>query len=193
MSKRIPSEVAVAIKKIVFDRAEKVEYLSISRPQASAFLDDLVADQDVGVKIAKYVSRDKARHYIKDAILNRYSKDKMKEAVPYDISSIVKRACNLDVEESHSEDKLSLYKSTTSGRQKEYVVVVEGTYLKWETALKKALLFISANPFSSTASDVHILLLLFAQHRPIPPSDKRNLENAIRKCDAFLHIFGERH
>ena len=61
-----------------------------------------------------------------------------------------------------------------------------------ETDLKRALLFISAKPFSKTANDIHILLLLFAQHKPIPPSDKKNLQNALSRCGATPNIFGER-
>ena len=111
---------------------------------------------------------------------------------PEDIRPIVKKAYALDVEESHSEDKLNLYRSTNTDRPNEYVVVAEGTYLKWETALKRALLFISAKPFSKTTNDIHILLLLFAQHKPIPPSDKKNLQNALSRCGGTPNIFAER-
>jgi hypothetical protein len=71
-------------------------------------------------------------------------------------------------------------------------VISEGTFLKWETSLKRALLFIPAKPFSKTASETHIILMLFAQHKPVPPSDKKNLENALKRCGAKPYIFGER-
>lgn len=192
MSNKVPQEIAIAIKKIVFDEADKADYLAMSRTDSGAFLNVLVTQADVGEEIAKYLRRDQVRHYIKDAILNRYSKDKTKEATPDDIRQIVKNTYALDVEESHSEDKLSLYRSTNTDRPNEYVVVAEGTHLKWETALKRALLFTSAKPFSKTAQDIHILLLLFAQHKPIPPSDKKNLQNALSRCGATPYIFGER-
>jgi len=192
VSIKIPQNVAQKIKQIVFDAADEIDYLAMARPDSGAFLNGLVTRPDVGGEIIKYISRDEVRHYIKDAILNRYSKDKTKEATPDDLKPIVKSIYGLEAEESHSEVKLCLYRSTTPERLSEYVVISEGTILKWETALKKALLFISAKPFSKTASEVHILLLLFAQHKPVPPSDKKNIENALKRCGAMPHIFGER-
>ncbi|MCP4098163.1 MAG: hypothetical protein GY748_18175 [Planctomycetaceae bacterium] len=192
MSTKIPQSVAKRIKAIVFQAADEADYLAMARPDSGAFLNRLVTRPDVGGEIITYISRDEVRHYIKDAILNRYSKDKTKEATPDHLKPIVKSTYGLEAEESHSEVKLCLYRSTTPERENEYVVISEGTVLKWETALKKALLFISAKPFSKTASEVHILLLLFAQHKPVPPSDKKNLKNALKRCGAKPYIFGER-
>lgn len=192
MSTKIPQDVAQKIKQIVFDAADKADYLAMARTESGTFLNGLVTRSDVGGEIVKYIKRDGVRHYIKDAILNRYSKDKTKEATPDSLKPIVKSIYGLETEESHNEVKLCLYRSTTPERANEYVVISEGTVLKWETALKKALLFISAKPFSKTASEVHILLLLFAQHKPLPPSDKQNLENALKRCGAKPYIFGER-
>ena len=192
MSTEIPQCVARKIKKVVFEAADGARYLGMARTDSGAFINGLVTRPDVGGEIIKYVSRDRVRHYIKDGILNRYSKDKTREATPDDLKPIVKSTYGLDAEESHNEDKLRLYRSTTPERANEYVVMSEGTVLKWEAALKRALLFISAKPFSKTASEIHTLLLLFAQHKPVPPSDKKNLENALKRCGAKPYIFGER-
>lgn len=192
MSSKIPKAIAQRIKETVFKAADETDYLAMARTDSGAFLNGLVTRPDVGGEIIKYISRDEVRHYIKDAILNRYSKDKTKEATPGDLKPIVKSAFGLDAGESHSQVKLSLYRSIDRERTDEFVVVSEGTVLKWETALKKALLFISAKPFSKKASKIHILLLLFAQHKPVPPSDKKNLEDALKRCGAKPYIFGER-
>ena len=192
MSAKIPQSVAKKIKETVFEAADEANYLAMARTDSGAFLNGLVTRSDVGDEIIKHISRDEVRHYIKDAILNRYSKDKTKESTPDDLKPIVKSTYGLEAEESHSEVNLGLYKSTEPDRRNEYVVISKGTVLKWETALKKALLFISAKPFSKTASEVHILLLLFAQHKLVPPSDKNNLENALERCGAKPYIYGER-
>jgi predicted transcriptional regulator len=192
MSTKIPQNVAKIIKKIVFEAADEADYLAMARTDSGSFLNGLVTRRDVGGEIMQYISRDEVRHYIKDAILNRYSKDKTKEATPDDLKPVVKSTYGIDAEKSHNEVKLSLYRSITPERTSEFVVISEGTVLKWETALKKALLFISAKPFSKTASEVHILLLLFAQHKPVPPSDKKNLEKALKRCGAKPYIYGER-
>jgi len=188
----VPQSIAKKVKNIVFEEAAKANYLAMARPDAGVFINGLVTRPDVGGEIIKYIKRDKVRTYIKDGILNRFSKDKTKEATPDDLKPIVKSIYNLDAEESHSEVKLSLYKSTSPESLNEYIVISEGTVIKWETALRKALLFISAKPFSKTANGVHILLLLFAQHKLVPPSDKKNLESALKRCGAKPYIFGER-
>ncbi len=191
MSNKIPQNVAKAIKDIVFAEADKADYLAMTRIDAGAFMDGLAARLDVGGVIAKYIKQNGVRHYIKDGILNRYSKDQTKVAMPSDMKPIVKSIYKFDVEESHNETKLCLYKSVTPERANEYVVISEGTFLKWETALRKALLFTSGKPFSETAKEVHILLLLFAQHRPLTQPDKQHLETALARCGAKSHIFGE--
>lgn len=192
MSNKVPNEIALEIKKIVFDEADEANYLAMSRTDSGIFLNRLTSRADVGEQIAMFMKRDQVRHYIKDAILNRYSKDKTKEATPDDVLPVIKQAFGLDAEESHSEGKLGLFLSKNPSRPKEYVVVTEGTYLKWETALKKALIFLSDRPFSETANEVHVLLLLFAQHKPIAPTDREQLQKALSRCGAIPYIFGER-
>ena len=188
MISSIPQEVATAIKKIVFAEADKINYLALSRSDSSAFLNALVVREDVGAAISKFTGRERVRHYIKDAILNRYSKDKAKAAFPDDPIPIIKEACGLEVEKSPGKGQARLYRSMMTDRSTEYVVIVEGAYLKWETALRKALLFISGKPFSEKASKIHILLFLFSP-RPIPESDKKHLSKALHRCGASPHIF----
>lgn len=192
MSNKVPQDVARKIKSIVFDAADQVDYLSMTRSDSGAFLNGLISRPEVGLEIAKYVRRGDVRHYIKDAILNRYSKDKVREATPVELEPIISLAYGLQVGLSHKESKLHLYKSISSEKPRSYVVISEGTFLKWEAALKRALLFIGAQPFSKRGGEVHILLLLFAHHKPIAPSDLQNLNAALERCGAKAHIFGER-
>jgi predicted transcriptional regulator len=191
MSTKLPPEVAKRVKKTVCEAADDVEYLGMSRTNAGNFLNGLVARQDVGEIIAQYVKKDQVRHYIKDAILNRYSKDKTLQAKPTDLSHIIREKYGSECEISHKEQKLALYRLMSKGHEKEYVVVADGTFIKWETALKKALLFIAARPFSKSASDIHILLLLYAQHKKVAPSDKKNLQSALAISNASAYLFGE--
>lgn len=191
MSTKLPPEVAKQIKKIVYRVADNADYLAMSRTDSGRFLNDLVARDDVGGVIAQYVKKDQVRHYIKDAVLNRYSKDKTEDARPKDLPPIIKKVYGLDCEESHKEEKLALFRVTTDGCENEYVVVADGTVLKWETALRKALLFISGKPFSNNAKAIHILLMLFAQHKRGTPSDKRHLEKALAIANAEAFVFGE--
>jgi hypothetical protein len=192
MSISIPNNKRQEIRKIAYKALDDADYLAMSQEQASEFMNLLLNRQDIGGELAKYIKRERIRTYIKDSVVNNYSKEKTKEAIPKDPRPILKSLFDIRAEESHKEAGLQLYKSINADKPNEYVVISEGTILKWETALRKALLFISAKPFSKSASDVHILLLLFAQHKPLTLSDKNNLETALIRCGAKPYIFGER-
>ncbi len=191
MSTKLPHEVAKTIKAIAYKVADDADYLAMSRTHSGIFLNQLVGREDIGGVVSQYVGKDQVRHYIKDAILNRYSKDKTEEAKPEKLAPIIKKVCGLDCEESHKENNLALYRVITESQEKEYVIVTEGTVVKWETALKKALLFIAGNPFYKEAKSVQILLVLFAQHKRIPPSDMNHLQKALRISKAKAYVFGE--
>ena len=191
MSTKLPQEVAKHVKKRIYKAADNADYLAMSRTNSGEFINQLMVRDNIGGVIDQYVKKDQVRHYIKDAVLNRYSKDKTEEAKPDNLPPIIKRVYGLDSEESHKEDKLALFRVTTHGHEREYVVVADGTVLKWETALRKALLFISGNPFSENAEVVHILLMLFARHRQVTPSDERHLKKALAIAKAEVFVFGE--
>lgn len=189
MSTQLPSNISKEIKQKVYELANDVKYLSMSRTDSGVFLNSLVENPEVGGVIAQYVKRHRVRHYIKDAILNRYSKDKTNEAKPSDYRGIIKSRYGFDCEVSHAENKITLYRSTSV--ENNYVVIAEGTVLKWETALRKALLFTSGKPFSTNAEKIYILLMLFTQNKRLAPSDKSHLEKALKYINAEAYFFGE--
>lgn len=191
MSTKLPKEVATKVKDVVYKLADRANYLAMSRTDSGKFLNDLVERDDVGYVIQQYVKKDQVRHYIKDAILNRYSKDKTRDAAPDNLYEIIRKIYGLECEESHRETKLTLFRVKTENHENEYVLVTDGTVLKWETALKKALLFISGKPFSKNAERIHVLLMLFAQHKKMTPSDKIHLKEALAIAGAKAQIFGE--
>lgn len=192
MSNKLPADVAKEVKERVYKEAERVDYLALSRTDSGAFQGRLVHQDDVGGIIGKYVPKAEIKTYIKDAILNRYSKDKTEEARPSDLKSIIKSIYGISSEETHKETKIHLFRSISDQTQNEYVVVAEGTMLKWETALRKALLFTAGKPFSRNGANIHFLLLLFAQHKPVPPSDKTHLDQALKLSNAKAYVFGEK-
>ena len=190
MSKKLPSSVAKTVKEKVFEEADQVDYLAMSRTDSGLFLDTLVKNEDVGAVISQYVPTSQTRHYIKDAILNKYSKDKTNEAMPDNLPPIIRKVYGFDTVVTHEEEKLSLFRATANGDAKVYVVVSGGTMVKWETALRKALLFTASKPFAENADCIHILLLLFAQHKRATPSDKAHLNKALALANAKAHVFG---
>lgn len=191
MANKVPDVVARDVKDLVFSEADKVDYLARSRTDNGNFLDQLVKSSSVGGRLSQYMAKSEIRTYIKDAILNRYSKDKAQTEQPEDLSSIIKQKIGIDAEflERDEKAKLSLFKSIDDNC---FVIVADGTYLKWETALRKALLYIAAKPFSSrTDMKIKILLALFARHQKISPSDSAHLERALKICQASAIIYGE--
>jgi hypothetical protein len=186
---KVPYEVAKEIKELVFEEADEVRYLSQSRTNNGVFLEQLVNKPEVGGRLADYMAKTEVKTYIKDAILNRYAKDKLSQQRPTQLKSVIETTIGLKnaelVEESASKG-IKLYEA--SGK---FVVVSDGTYLKWETALRKALLFISNKPFAQVPDSVSILLTLFARHQKVPASDNKHLAKALSFCKAYIHIYGE--
>ena len=191
MSAKVPAKIAKEIKKIVFEEADRFNFLARSRSDNGWFLDKLVSQQNVGEKLSQYMSKAEVRTYIKDAILNRYSKDKSYEERPGDYSPLIKDRLALDVVFIEKDDRgdVFLYKSLSD---RCFVVVAVGTYLKWETALRKALVYIASKPFSAYSDKkTHIMLALFARHQKIPVSDVQYLQKAVKPCNAIAYLFGE--
>jgi len=143
MAKLLNNETAAKIKEIVYTKADKYDYINRSRVDNGKFMTALVEDPNVGGVLSDYLERDKIRTYIKDGILNAYTKSRKKEILnsnsPLDtIQKIYSTAVNIiqtvgDVSVCRSND----------GR---VFVVSNGTFLKWETALRKALELIAREP-----------------------------------------------
>ena len=74
MGAKVPARISKEIKEIVFKEADGFNYLARTRSDNGWFLDKLVIQQDVGERLSQYMSKAEIRTYIKDAILNRYSK-----------------------------------------------------------------------------------------------------------------------
>ncbi len=188
---RIPENVASKLRKEVFGRADDVGYLLLSRQDSKAFIDELVAAPGIGQKIADFTGKEKVRTYIKDAILNKYSKDKAREARPADLAPVVKRQFGFGVTLVDAAEDVFLYKSC-DGKSAHYVVAVNGSYIKWETALKKALLYLPGKPFAGEKeATVGLLLTLFCGGTKRNHADKEHLKKALDVCKAKVYFYGE--
>lgn len=192
MSNKLPHDIAIAVKEKIFSVADDFNYLAKSRIENGKFIDDLVTREGIGNILSQFMKDAEIRIYIKDAVLNRYSKDKTKAAKPKNMISIIKSKYGFETNfiETDPTTKIELYKSKNQKTQ--YVIVAEGTMVKWETALRKALLYIPSKPFFfDENSTIHILLNIFAQHKPVSYADKKFLNEALERCGAQIHIFGE--
>jgi hypothetical protein len=191
MANKVPDAVAREVKDLVFAEADKVDYLARSRVDNGRFLARLVQLELVGGRLSQFMKKAEVRTYVKDAILNRYSKDKTQKEKPDDFQSIIQQKVGVsaDFVERNERAQVSLFKSPEDNC---FVVVADGTVLKWETALRKALLYIASKPFSSQEHmEIHILLALFARHQKVTPSDCSQLDKALKICRASAVIYGE--
>ena len=118
-------------------------------------------------------------------------KDKSYEERPDNFAPVIKNLLDLDVLLVEQDDKTDVFLYKATG-DRCYVVVAVGTYLKWETALRKALVYVASKPFSANSHmETRIMLALFARHQKIPSSDVWYLQKAVKPCNAIAYIFGE--
>ncbi|MGV2124015.1 hypothetical protein ACQZ4R_13110 [Agrobacterium vitis] len=188
MGNKPPANIASAIKDVVYQKADEFCYLARDRVMNGQFLDRLVEDARVGKVLEEHIPRAEVRTYIKDAILNRYSKDKTAEAFPANPEEIVSQLLGADFHfvETHATTGVSLFRNACGER---YAVTASGTYLKWETALRKALLYPAGRPFMNNTNSIEFVLFLFAQSRKISDSEKKHLGIALSQCKAKAHLF----
>ena len=75
------------IRELVYQRLDSVNYLAQGRVENGKFMEQLAHDPVVGGRIAEYTGREKVKTYIKDALINRYAKERTKP--PSDLSTTV--------------------------------------------------------------------------------------------------------
>lgn len=120
----------------MFNKADAQVYGARTRADNSAFLDALVEAPEVGGILKDYIAKENIRTYIKDAILNAYAKKRKRELLAEKTAAdTVKTIFEVEAEDIYKEQGVTVCRSE-DGR---IFVVSEGTLLKWETALRKAL------------------------------------------------------
>ena len=87
MSVRMPQEVRTEIRELVYQRLDAVNYLAQGRVENGRFMEQLARDPMVGARIAEYTGKERVKTYIKDAVINRYAKERTKP--PSDLSKTV--------------------------------------------------------------------------------------------------------
>ena len=191
MSRGIPDNISKEIRERVFQEADRVNYLARNTTDNNIFITNLVALAEVEGKLCQFINKSDIRTYIKDGILHRYSEQKAKKNRPDKLEPIITQLMGIDVYFSEYEIKsqINLFKSPANCC---FIVVADGTILKWETALRKALLYITAKPLSDQKNmKTSIILTLFARNQKVPPSDMRHLQNALLLCNAIPYVYGE--
>jgi hypothetical protein len=180
---KIPESVRDSLVKKVFDMADAEGYLTNNRAENARFMDRLVAHPEVGGILLKFMEEKRVRTYVKDAILNQYTKAKRAladESLQKSISDFYKEDCVY----LGKKNDVYLYRMTKSNST---LYAARGTFVKWESALRKILLHISALP-EREFRKVKRMLVITTGGVPVPAGDEEILRRALSLIETDILI-----
>ena len=175
----LPENVREQIRERVYEKADEANYLAQSRADNGSFMNALVRNPEIGGVLRDYMPEGRIKTYIKDAVLNRYAKDKRAEALEnYSPDILIAESFGnaIEIEEA---DRVALYKSTE--RIASYCVIGTGSNDKWETALRHALVYVANLPEETQRQDVRIALRCTSPRGKLSMSDKNQIKDALMK------------
>lgn len=181
MANRLPKQAREKVIKLVYEKADEYAYMECDRVKNGQFMDMLVEDPDVGGLLRQYMPKERVRTYIKDTILNRYTK----EATSRTLSS---KTPEQIIKEEYGESSSVIQKVKGSAYDCHVLrseagnifIVSEGTLLKWETALRKGLEIIANEPNLTIEGKVPSLCLKLSLAGQSPTdADKKLIRTAL--------------
>ncbi|MGI6106094.1 MAG: hypothetical protein ACOYD7_07940 [Raoultibacter sp.] len=179
MARTLPEDVRETIRQLVYELADQANYLAQGRVENGQFMAQLVNHPQIGGVLCEYMSEGDVKTYIKDAVLNRYAKEKRADAQDgFNTEELILESFGKSVQ-IEEKTRVSLYKSTE--RMASYCVVGNGTSDKWETALRHALIYVSNLPESTQKQDIRIALRCTSPRGKLSMSDKDCIRGALNR------------
>ncbi len=177
MPVRLPPDVGKKIKKLVFAKADEFGYGSRTRTENGAFINSLVEDPEIGGILKQYMRENQVLTYIKDGILNAYAKAEVRKKLNHvSLESVIRQVYHVEAGEVGKSGQTSIYRSETN----DVYLIHTGTYLKWETALRKLLECVAANDgIREKSNTVSLCLLLTVSNGEMTFADQTQLEKAL--------------
>lgn len=177
MAVKLPTDVRTSIKELVFERASNAEYGSRSRIENGAFLNMLAEDPQIGGVLKLYMHENAVRTYIKDGILNAYAKAEVRKKIDnISLEDVIRQVYHVEAKEIGKANQTCVYRSESN----DAYLIHSGTYLKWETALRKLLECVAAtNSISEEANTINLCLLLSVCNGEMTLADQKQLEKAL--------------
>lgn len=181
MPNALPKNIQNKVKNAVCKKADEFGYMECGRIESGRFLDQLVDDPEVGKILIEYMPKERVRTYIKDGILNAYTKAVTKK-------SLAKLTPEMTVKTVFNEEAVILQKgkgkatglTVLRSLQGNIFVISGGTVLKWETALRKALEIIANEPGLTVNQKVpFICLTLSIAGQSLTEADKNHILSAL--------------
>ena len=181
MANSLPKPVQAKIKKVVYKKADDFGYMECGRVESGRFLDMLVDDEEVGKVIIEYMPKERVRTYIKDGVLNAYTKAATKKALAAStpenvIKNVFNETASVIQKGKGKQSGLSVLRAESGN----IYVVSGGTVLKWETALRKALEIIANEPnLTINGKAPSICLKLSLTGQSLTEADKTHISTAV--------------
>ena len=184
MARDLPKGIQVKVREAVYRKADNFGYMHKSRVDNGLFMENLIKDREVGGILTQLMERDAIKTYIKDAVLNRYMKEKKKTILPSHpdgLLPIVKKLYQQGANSIHAANPVFLFRLDNS----DILLIAQGTLLKWETALRKALEFIEKSPgLPPKEGSFHVVLNIASLGQPSTAADREHL----RKTLAYVGV-----
>lgn len=177
----MPKKVRDKIFKVVYKKADEFGYMECDRVQSGQFMDLLVDDPEVGLILIEYMPKERVRTYIKDTILNRYTKLVTNRALAAKSpETTIKEVYSITAEVIDNVTSKGNVLSILRSEEGNIYVVSSGTVLKWETALRKALEIIASKP-TLTVNDKapYVCLKLSTPAQALTDADKKLIQSAL--------------
>ena len=181
MANTLPKNIQAKIRKAVYKKADEFGYMECGRIESGKFIDMLVEDAEVGGILIEYMPKERVRTYIKDGVLNAYTKNLTKKALatstPEKTISDTYGETAIVIQKGKGKQSGLFVLRAESGTM---YVVSGGTVLKWETALRKALEIIANEPNLTTdGKSPGICLKLSLEGQALTEADKKHIITAL--------------
>ena len=174
MANQLPTKVRERVHAQVFKLADEFGYLSKSRTENAKFMVALV-DSAIGRELAQFMPKAEVKTYLKDAVLNRYAKDRRKLPTNVDayLTPLFPTQKHLVYEKPMS---CSLHKCSNS----EFLAVARVGVVKYETGLRKLLEFAAKKSAFTGTATVHLVLVVCCHGQHLNEGDKELMAKSLK-------------
>ena len=174
---KLPADKQKRIRALIFGKADQFGYATSGRIENGRFLDQLVNDPEIGGVLKEDMEKERVRTYIKDAVLNAYTKRLTRNALTQSTpESIIHAVYNVEASKIQEVENVTVLRAANGV----LYVLSSGRVLKWETALKKALELIARQPgMLSNDEKPEICLQLAMLSSSLTESEKEHILTAL--------------
>ena len=186
MAATLPKKLQKEVREAIYKRADEFGYAYRGRRENGGFMTSLISDPEIGGRLAEYMPKGNIRTYIKDAVLNKYTKDIINRSLTeIDPVGIVRKV----YEEESTEISSKAFVHICANKAKVFIIC-DGTVAKWESALRKALETASNLP-NEDEKQIEICLKLASLGSSTSKGDKSLITKGLSFIGAEVYFCSE--